>query len=123
MDTHSKRRGRRKMQSTTKHVQPMGLAVRARARTRTILGLAVPAALALPDASHAQAADENSWTLDLYGGVNYTDNASRAQVDEESETIGTAGLLLGITTDRPKLDADVTAHLEYREYLDDTFDS
>jgi hypothetical protein len=77
----------------------------------------------LPDASHAQAADENSWTLDLYGGVNYTDNASRAQVDEESETIGTAGLLLGITTDRPKLDADVTAHLEYREYLDDTFDS
>jgi hypothetical protein len=111
------------MQSTTTHVQPMGCDVRARARTRTILGLAVAAALALPDASHAQAADENSWTLDLYGGVNYTDNASRAQVDEESETIGTAGLLLGITTDRPKLDADVTAHLEYREYLDDTFDS
>ena len=44
-------------------------------------------------------------------------------MDEESETIGTAGLLLGITTDRPKLDADVAAHLEYRHYLDDTFDS
>ena len=61
--------------------------------------------------------------MTLDGGVNYTDNVSRSQVDEESETIGTAGLLLGITTDRPNLDADVAAHLEYRHYLDDTFDS
>jgi hypothetical protein len=60
-------------------------------------------------------------TLD--GGASYTDNVSRSQVDEESETIATAGLLVGITTDRPKLDADVAAHLEYRHYLDDTFDS
>ncbi len=110
------------MQSTITHVQPMGSDVRARTRT-TILGLAVAAALALPVASHAQAVDENSWFVTLDGGVNYTDNVSRSQVDEESETIGTAGLLLGITTDRPKLDADVAAHLEYRHYLDDTFDS
>lgn len=110
------------MQSTTTHVQSMGGDVRASTRT-TILGLAVAAALALPDASHAQAADQNSWFVTLDGGVNYTDNVSRSQVDEESETIGTAGLLLGITTDRPKLDADVAAHLEYRHYLDDTFDS
>jgi hypothetical protein len=110
------------MQSTTKHVQPMGFDVRARTRT-TILGLAVAAALALPYASHAQVADQNTWFVTLDGGVNYTDNVSRSQVDEESETIGTAGLLLGITTDRPNLDADVAAHLEYLHYLDDTFDS
>jgi hypothetical protein len=112
------------MQSTTTHVQPMGFDVRARTRARTILGLAVAAPLALPVVSNAQqAAVDNTWTLNLYGGASYTDNASRSEVDEESETIGTAGLLLGITTDRPKLDADVAAHLEYRHYLDDTFDS
>lgn len=112
------------MQSTATHVQPMGVDVRplTRARTRTILGLAVAAALALPVASHAQEAVDNTWFLTLDGGASYTDNVSRTEVDEESETIGTAGLILGVTTDRPKLDADIAAHLEYRRYLDDTFD-
>ena len=59
------------MQSTATHVQPMGVDVRplTRARTRTILGLAVAAALALPAASHAQeAAVDNTWFLTLDGG-------------------------------------------------------
>ena len=109
------------MQSTATHMQPRGGDVRASTRT-TILGLAIAAALALPAVSQAQVADQNSWFVTLDGGVNYTDNVGRSEVDEESETIGTAGLLLGITTDRPKLDADVAAHLEYRKYLDDSFD-
>jgi hypothetical protein len=108
--------------STLTHVQPMGCDVRASIRT-TILGAAIAAALALPQAAHSQAAVDNTWYLTLESGIEYTDNVSRAQVDEESETVGIAGLLFGVTTDRPRLDADVAANLQYRKYLDDTFES
>jgi hypothetical protein len=78
----------------------------------------------LPHAASAQVASpDNSWFLGLDAGVRYTDNVSRSNVDEQSESVGVASLLFGINTDRPKLDADVSANLEYREYLDDTFDS
>ena len=59
-------------------------------------------------------------TLDL--GVEHTDNAGRSNVDPQSESIGTAGLGLDIDTQRPRLSAEVGANLEYRRYLDDTFD-
>ena len=59
-------------------------------------------------------------TLDL--GVEHTDNAGRSNVDPQSESIGTAGLGLDIDTKRPRLSAEVGANLEYRRYLDDTFD-
>ncbi len=59
-------------------------------------------------------------TLDL--GVEHTDNAGRSEVDPQSESIGTAGLGLDIDTQRPRLSAEVGANLDYRRYLDDTFD-
>lgn len=87
------------------------------------LGCAIAAALAWPEASNAQQATaENNWYLGLDAGARYTDNVSRANVDEQSETVGVAGLLFGVNTDRPRLDADIAGNLEYRRYLDDTFD-
>ncbi len=96
---------------------------RANGVRRVTLSCAIAAALASPAVSYGQAAAENTWYLSLDSGVSYTDNVSRTNVDEESETIGVAGVLFGVTTDRPRLDADIATHLEYREYLDDSFDS
>ncbi len=82
----------------------------------------VAAVCALPGLTYAQSVDADLfWSL--RGGVEYTDNVSRTEVDEQSETVGIAGFSLGLNTDRPRLDAGVNANLEYRKYLDDTFDS
>lgn len=82
----------------------------------------VAAVCATPGLTYAQGADADLY-WSLRGGLEYTDNAGRASVDEQSETVGIAGFALGLNTDRPRLDAGVDANLEYREYLDDTFDS
>jgi hypothetical protein len=61
-------------------------------------------------------------TLDLEIGGEYSDNVARLPENETEESIGFVGLTLGLTADRPRLDADLSTALEYRKYLDDTFD-
>ncbi len=87
------------------------------------MSCAIAAVLCVPHVVNAQVVGADStFHFGLEAGVEYTDNVSRTNVDEESETIGIAGLTLGITSDRPRLDTDVAAHLEYRKYMDDTYD-
>jgi hypothetical protein len=78
--------------------------------------------VALISAAVAMSQAHAATTLTLDVGVEHTDNVGRVEVDPESETIGTAGLGLAIDTKRPRLSAEVGADLEYRRYLDDTFD-
>lgn len=61
------------------------------------------------------------WGVDL--GVEHSDNIERTSVDEQSESVGIAGLSLRATTDRPRLAGRIAANLQYRDYLDDTFQS
>lgn len=60
--------------------------------------------------------------LALSIGAFHTDNAGRTSTDEESDTVGDAGLRLGIARDQGRLTADVEADLRYRKYFDDSYD-
>ena len=71
----------------------------------------------------AQGAPDRMFHLGLDAGLEYTDNVRRASANEESETVGIVGLTFGLTTDRPRLDANIAANLEYREYFADAYDS
>jgi hypothetical protein len=55
-------------------------------------------------------------------GAFHSDNIGRSSVDEQSETVGEAGLRLGIAREQGRLTADVTADLRYRKYFDDSYD-
>lgn len=86
-----------------------------------LLGCFAAACIA-PAVAQAQSAESQSfWSLQ--GGFEYTDNVGRASIEEESETVGVAAFALQLNTDRPRLDAEIGANLEYRDYLDQTFDS
>jgi hypothetical protein len=61
------------------------------------------------------------WGLNL--GVEHSDNVARSADNEQDETVGIAGLQLAIDADNPRLDAAVSADLQYRDYLDNTFES
>ncbi|HLS82406.1 MAG TPA: outer membrane beta-barrel protein [Steroidobacter sp.] len=69
--------------------------------------------------AHAQTAFD--WAFDL--GAEHTDNVSRSATDEESETVGVAGVAFSFMADRPRFDADISANLEFRDYLDDRYES
>jgi hypothetical protein len=56
-------------------------------------------------------------------GAEYSDNIGRVSVDEQSDTIATARLGIGIEEIRPRLEARVDGDLQYRHYIDDTFDN
>jgi hypothetical protein len=77
----------------------------------------------LQQASAAQVGDEETFDWALSAGVQYSDNVQRTAVNEESETIGVAGLQVEINSTRPRLTSEVAADLEYRDYLDDAFDN
>lgn len=62
-------------------------------------------------------------SADLTLGVTHTDNVGRTNIDEQSETIGTAGLALSVDMERPRLSTDIGANLEYRDYIDESYDS
>jgi hypothetical protein len=81
-----------------------------RAAVAVALGLAVSGAYA-------------ATKLELRGGAEHSDNITRSNTDEQSDTIATAGVTLAVDTNRPRLDAAIVADLNYRDYLDDTFDS
>lgn len=80
------------------------------------------AAFALPAVAVAQTATERELIWALEAGAERTDNVRRAAVNEESQTIATAALTFALNLDRPRLDTNIGAHLEYQDYLDDAFD-
>jgi hypothetical protein len=95
-------------------------------RLRRVLMCASALLLAASPGAWAQAAQEavgqeTYWGLDL--GARYTDNVGRTDTNEESDTVGIAGLNFGIDMIRPRLDARAAADLRYLEYFESDFDS
>lgn len=62
-------------------------------------------------------------SLDADIGADYSDNVARAPVDEESDTIGTVRIGVGIEETRPRLRTRLDADLQYRHYLESAFDN
>ena len=69
----------------------------------------------------AAASSVTAATLELELGAEHSDNVLRTPGDEQEETIGFAGLTLGVEVDRQRLDAEADGTFEFRKYLDDTF--
>jgi hypothetical protein len=90
-------------------------------RLRRVLRCAGPLLLAVSAGAQAQE-QQASWAFDL--GARYSDNIGRVDVNEESETVGIAGLSFAFDIDRRRLDARAAADLRYLHYLDSesTFD-
>jgi hypothetical protein len=89
-----------------------------RAAMRCVAGLCAMPVLAV---AQTPADEPLDWGLDL--GAQHSDNIERTSVDEQSETVGIAGLSFSVKADRPRLDGRVAAHVQYRENIDDTFAS
>jgi hypothetical protein len=95
---------------------------RAEVRLRRALKCAGSLLLAtLSQPALAQQTEQLGWGLDL--GARYTDNVGRTDVDEESETVGIAGLRFNLDVDRRRLQGRAAADLRYQKYFDNTFDS
>jgi hypothetical protein len=100
-------------------------------RLRRVLQSAGPLLLAVSpaawSAAQAQApaigqtqGQQINWGLDL--GVRYTDNVGRVDVNEQSDTVGIAGLNFAIDVNRPRLDARAAADLRYLKYFESDFE-
>ena len=61
--------------------------------------------------------------LDADLGLEYSDNITRVPTDEQTESVGVARLTLGYEVMRPRLEGRVGADLQYRRYLDNTYDN
>lgn len=71
--------------------------------------------------TQAAAAADVGYGVDV--GAGYTDNIARDADGGEGEAIATLGAQLRLDHDSRRLASKVAARLEYRDYLDDTFDS
>jgi hypothetical protein len=89
-----------------------------RTRWRALGAVVAGSAMVIPVA-HSQESDNTA--LDLELGAEHSDNIGRVPVDEQEDTIGTASIALALERHRPKLEADISANLQYRHYLDDSF--
>jgi hypothetical protein len=87
-------------------------------RIATALGAVVAGLLA--NAQPLQAA-ELSYGVDA--GVGYSDNVARVDNDEAGETIATLGAQLRLDHASKRLTANVATRVEYRDYLDNTYDA
>ena len=74
--------------------------------------------LALSDASFAYDLD-----YELRVGVGHSDNISRTETNPISETVALAGVRLNLSHTTSGVDLNVVGDVEYRSYLDDTFDN
>lgn len=97
-------------------------------RLRRVLTCAGPLLLAVSPGAWAQAPTQDrvqgqqfNWGLDL--GVRYTDNVGRVDVNEESDTVGNAGINFALDVNRPRFNARAAADLRYLEYFESDFDS
>jgi hypothetical protein len=94
---------------------------RAAGRLRRVLKCVGPLLLAVGSPALAQQQEQLGWGVDL--GARYTDNVGRQDVNEESETVGIAGVRFNFDVDRRRLDGHAAADLRYQKYFDDTFDN
>lgn len=94
-------------------------------RVRGKGGLVCGSVAALLVAGPLLAAEEPDQQFSWYteAGAKRSDNIARTATDELDETIAIGRLGLDIEADRPRLDADIAADLEYRDYLDRDFSS
>lgn len=69
----------------------------------------------------ATRAADLSYGVDV--GAGRSDNVARVGAAEQSDTIATVGGELDLDHESKRLTANVASRLEYRDYLDDTFDS
>jgi hypothetical protein len=76
-----------------------------------------------PALSAAQGVAESELIWSLEAGAEHTDNVARAPVDEESETVGVGRFNIAVDAVRPRLTANIGANLEYRDYVDEAFQS
>lgn len=75
--------------------------------------------LALSSGAAPAVAQEFQFAVSV--GATHSDNVGRVAENEVSDTTATAGLVLGIEREGSRLDADVAADLQWRNYLDDTY--
>ena len=75
--------------------------------------------LALATGAEHAVAQEAQFAVSV--GATHSDNIGRAADDQVSDTTATAGLVLGIERQGSRLDADVAADVQWRNYLDDTY--
>jgi hypothetical protein len=86
---------------------------------RSPAACAAVATCLLAGAATSRAADV-SYGVDV--GVGFSDNIGLTTDDEQSETIASVGAEFGIDHESRRLNADVATRLEYREYLDDSYE-
>ena len=86
-------------------------------RSTTALGAVVAGLFASATAVRAA---ELSYGVDA--GVGHTDNVARTADDEQAETIASIGGQLRLDHESSRLRANVATRMEYREYLDNTYD-
>lgn len=95
--------------------------MRVRGKSGLVCG-SVGLLLAVSQGAGAQEQQEQfSWYTEI--GAESSDNIARTPTDEIDETTGIGRVGLDIETKRPRLEADIAADLEYRDYLDRDFSS
>ncbi|MEO8062848.1 MAG: outer membrane beta-barrel protein [Pseudomonadota bacterium] len=87
-------------------------------RSRTALGAAVAGLCATAQVGWGA---ELSYGVDA--GVGYSDNIAKVADDKQGETIATVGAQMRLDHESKRLSAKVATRFEYRDYLDNSFDS
>jgi len=89
-----------------------------KSRSKAACGALVAGLIA--GASTASAAEVS---YGAYLGMGYTDNITRVPTDPIDETIASIGGQFRLAQQSKRLEADIVTRLEYRNYLDNTYDS
>lgn len=95
--------------------------MRMRVRGGLVCGSAALWLAVSPLASAQEPGEQFNWSVKA--GAERSDNIGRVATNETNETVGIVGLDLNLVSDRRRLDSNISAALEYREYLDSDFKS
>ncbi|HEY6644768.1 outer membrane beta-barrel protein [Povalibacter sp.] len=98
------------------------LRLRAAIASTMALAGAVAAAQAAPAATQSPARN-GELSIAVTGGASWSDNVGRTPSDEESGTIGRAGVELGYQHQSRRIDTSVDLNAGYDYYFDDIFDN
>jgi hypothetical protein len=77
--------------------------------------------LAASQAGAQEPGEQFNWSTEI--GAERSDNVGRTATNERNETTAIVGLNLNLVSDRRRLDSNISAALEYRDYLDTDFES
>ena len=69
------------------------------------------------------AANAAEFDYEFWLGATYSDNIARTEESEVDETVALTGFSLTASSESNRFEGDLDAAFEYREYLDDSFDS